>query len=119
MSETKHTPGPWRLGDGAAVSELTIVSDAVGAGYFGAIGGATQRDPHPVHGGGISQETAEANARLMIAAPELLAEARVLRCLATSPRFQAMTVSEAFEELAENGAGHDNGAAIAKAEGRP
>jgi hypothetical protein len=72
MDKTKHTPGPWRLGHPDAVSELTIVADAVGVGYYGVIGGATQRDPHPVHGGGIPQAVAEANARLMIAAPELL-----------------------------------------------
>ena len=61
--------------------------------------------------------TDEANARLIAAAPELYAEAQVLRCLATSPRFQNMTVAAALAELKANGCGHDDGAAIAKAEG--
>ena len=46
----------------------------------------------------------------------LLNEAKVLRCLATSPRFQRMSVAEALAELKINGMGHDDGAAIAQAE---
>lgn len=40
-------------------------------------------------------------------------EAGVLLCLATSPRFQGMTVREALGELANNGCGHDGGTALA------
>jgi hypothetical protein len=58
------------------------------------------------------------DSRLANAAPLLLAEAGVLRCLATSPRFQSMTVADALAELAINGCGHDGGAAIAAAEGK-
>jgi len=57
------------------------------------------------------------DASLIAAAPDLLGEAQVLRCLASSPRFQAMTVADALAELAANGCGHDGGAAIAKAKG--
>jgi hypothetical protein len=48
----------------------------------------------------------------------LMDEARILKCLASSPRFAAMTVRDALAELAENGCGHDGGAALAKAEGK-
>ena len=48
-----------------------LVADSVGRGYFSAVGHATQRDPNPVHGGGISQETARANAHLWAAAPAM------------------------------------------------
>jgi len=55
---------------------------------------------------------------LHAAAPELKTQAEILRCLATSPRFQNMTVAEALREMKDNAAGYDNGAAITKAEGR-
>ena len=48
-------------------------TESVGSGHFGSIGCATQRDPHPIHGGGISSETALANATLWSAAELLLA----------------------------------------------
>ena len=44
-------------------------------------------------------------------------QAQVLYCLATSPRFQTMTVAAALAELEANGMGHDGGAALAKANG--
>lgn len=55
--------------------------------------------------------------KLILAAPELYGEAQTLRCLATSPRLQSMTVAEALAELKLNGCGHDDGAALAKARG--
>jgi len=68
--KTKHTPGPWKISNESA-SPL-INSDAVGIGYFGNIAIAIQRDSNPVHGGGISKDTALANAKLIAAAPEML-----------------------------------------------
>lgn len=56
-----------------------------------------------VHGGD-SPEEIEANARLISAAPELRISAGTLLCLATSPRFQNMSVKDALAELVENGA---------------
>ena len=79
----------------------------------------------PVIRGWLNDETpgsADAGAidaafRLMAAAPALHSEATVLRCLASSPRFQSMTVAQAMAELANNGCGHDGGAALAAAAG--
>lgn len=51
------------------------------------------------------------------AVPDLLIEAAVLMCLASSPRFRSMTVADALAELSANGCGHDGGAALAKANG--
>ena len=48
-----------------------LVADSVGRGYFSAVGHATQRDPNPIHGGGISHETARANAHLWAASPDM------------------------------------------------
>jgi hypothetical protein len=73
--------------------------------------GVTQEDTKK------ARQRAIANARLIAAAPDLLGEAQLLRCLATSPRFQEMTVREALAELKLNGMGHDDGAALAKASG--
>jgi hypothetical protein len=75
------------------------------------------------HGGAVAmaigKDKAEctANALLISAAPQLLAEAKVLRCLVTSPRFRKMNVDEALQELRANDCGHDGGVAISKAEG--
>lgn len=98
-----HTPGPWiyqeeKSGLGGYVWHIYADSARSGA-KLPAI------------------SDTEANARLIAAAPDLYGEAQVLRCLATSPRFQTMTVAEALAELANNGCGHDGGAAIAKAGG--
>ena len=69
--ETKHTPGPWVVRDADTMCPV-IDSPNVGKGYWASLATATQRDPHPREGGGISMETARANARLIAAAPELL-----------------------------------------------
>lgn len=72
-----HIEGPW-----------TITNECVGGRLIEAgglvIGFAIQRDPHPVHGGAISREQCEANARLMAAAPAMLA---VLQELAQSAQY--------------------------------
>lgn len=70
---TKHTPGPWGIVEPSAnYASRLIKADSVGKGYYGFIATATSRDPHPVHGGGISEATAQANARLIAAAPDML-----------------------------------------------
>lgn len=62
-----HTPGPWFLIPG------DWLCPRIGApGFKRAVADAIQRDPHPVDGEGIDSATAEANARLIAAAPELL-----------------------------------------------
>lgn len=58
MSETKHTPGPWHVGDHRGI----IVYDVNGIAI------ADAKTFHGKHGEGA----AEANARLIAAAPELL-----------------------------------------------
>lgn len=69
----KHTPGPWNVrDDGMSYACPIIDAPSVGKGYFASIATATQRDPHPQHGGWISMATAEANACLIAAAPDLL-----------------------------------------------
>jgi hypothetical protein len=67
------TPGPIIVEESAG--GYVLKAESVGAGYYAGIGGATQRDPHPVHGSGISRETALANATLWAAASKGLAVA--------------------------------------------
>ena len=70
----KHTPGPWAVRDDGMDYTCPIIdSPSVGKGYYASIATATQRDPHPREGGGIPIATARANARLIAAAPDLLA----------------------------------------------
>lgn len=97
---SKHTPGPW------VANDRTVSFEGAGHRILAECGQSTY------------VRTDQANARLIAAAPDLLIEAQVLRCLATSPRFHGMTVSQALAEMKENGMGHDDGAAIAKVEGR-
>lgn len=49
-----------------------LESPDVGHGYYSGVGHATQRDPHPVHGGGVDAATARANAQLMATAWKML-----------------------------------------------
>ncbi len=90
---TPFTPGPWTARTGRANSAVYCGAYAVAIGIT-----------HPE------------DAQVIAAAPMRLAEAKVLRCLVTSRRFQGMTVAEALAELADNGCGHDDGEAIRYAE---
>jgi hypothetical protein len=68
---SKHTPGPWQISrDG-----LTIFAGTAGAGVL--IRGVEQRIPHiayiPKNGFAATLAEQQANARLIIAAPDLLA----------------------------------------------
>jgi hypothetical protein len=60
------TPGPWAIHGG----------EYTGARIDGpngrSVAHAIQRDAHPTHGQGITQSEAEANARLIAAAPDML-----------------------------------------------
>jgi hypothetical protein len=71
-----YTPGPVTIG--RTVGGYTLNAVSVGRGYYGTIGTATQRDPHPGQGGGITEAQAEANAKLWAAAPELAASLAAL-----------------------------------------
>ena len=71
MSAQKWTAGPfYTVTD---TNSPIICSNSTGTGYYSHIGTASQRDPHPIHGGGISCAEANANAQLWSAAPELYA----------------------------------------------
>ena len=75
MNKIKHTPGPW------IVSDVDTICPRIDSANGRGVAHATQRDPHPINGQGITIEEAFANARLIAAAPELLAaliEARSL-----------------------------------------
>lgn len=63
---SKHTPGPWVVSDVDTVNPRIDGQDGRGIAH------ATQRDPHPVNGQGITIEQAMANALLIAAAPDLL-----------------------------------------------
>lgn len=110
-SSAKFTPGPYSLDP---LNPLVIRSDAVGTGYYGAIATVTQRDPHPVHGGGVSQVTAEANAALFVAAPKmheaLLTTRDNIRSLNAARLDRGIAPFDAWLAVIE--------AALAKAEGR-
>lgn len=108
-AETKHTPGPLTYAE--TTGGYTIRSESVGKGYFSSVGHATQRDPNPQHGGGISHETAEANARLWSTAPDLLEALRRARSYVSM-------LCEEGHRLASRADLDAVDAAIAKAEGR-
>ena len=110
MSETKHTPGPWRVAPRSDYPEHADINvDAGTRGYVALCGKA-------------GDEEAEANARLIAAAPELLDALReTLRALE----------SHLDESCRDHGLGHRDmlcscnqhevvraRAAIAKTEGR-
>lgn len=104
-----YSPGPFSIG----------VCRSCDVELLDANGCVVARVTHPIHPhpNVDACDVQDANTRLLAAAPDLLREAGVLRCLATSPRFQAMHVREALAELAANGCGHDGGAALAAAGG--
>jgi hypothetical protein len=55
------TPGPY------IADETSIRCESVGKGYYSRFALTTQRDAHPVHGGGITQGQALANAAFFAA----------------------------------------------------
>lgn len=63
MSESKHTPGPWKV----SPTDDTVVIDATGAEVAAIDGDYNDPDTWP---------QMEANARLIAAAPDLLSEAK-------------------------------------------
>jgi hypothetical protein len=71
-TKLKHTPAPWQLTtiDGVPRRKHLMV----GAGYDGGLAVALMRTDHA----GATSETLEANARLIAAAPELLAALRYI-----------------------------------------
>lgn len=76
---SNYTPGPWTFevidySCGQIRSEAieATAGSPAGTGYYKTLATITQRDNHPVFGGGISRATMEANTRLIAAAPELL-----------------------------------------------
>jgi len=104
MSETKHTPGPWKISDGAILCQNVNAYGNFHIARFDR---------------GDSDNTGEdlANARLIAAAPELLAALKDTLCLAEAYFDTLPDDGEAQDhymtcviELARN--------AIAKAEGR-
>ena len=72
----KHTRAPITITE--VVGGFALQAESVGKGYYSNIGIAMQRDPQPLNGGGISQETAAANAKLTAASPMLRAAAGLL-----------------------------------------
>lgn len=64
MSEMKHTPGPWKFTDGTITyTQFNIETEEYHHnGFIGEIGGGNQRN-----------EEIKANAKLIAAAPDLLA----------------------------------------------
>lgn len=109
--QNAHTPGPWVPNKH---SEATVMGGPDGGRAVASCGGYSD---NRLEDSGSSENLA--NARLVAAAPDLLKEARLLRCLVSSSRFQQMTVASALAELEVNtGFSHDNGAAISKAEGK-
>lgn len=78
-----HTAGPITVTE--TTGGFTLNAPHVGKGYFGNIGSATQRDPHPREGGEISSETARANAKLWAASPAMLIALRGILAALTQP----------------------------------
>lgn len=99
MSTVNHTPGPWSVNTDAEYCGMRI--DAPNGR---SVAHAIQRDAHPVHGQGITQAEAEANGRLISAAPDL-----ILALYETTALLEACGDSNRVTKLAR--------AAIAKARG--
>lgn len=85
-----YTPGPWVVADIGANCLLVRGCVPVGESatpnqreYFSNLATVTQRDPHPMHGGGISAKETLANARLISAAPDLLEALDLITSLAS------------------------------------
>jgi hypothetical protein len=105
VSESKHTPGPWIVDTADSVRVLandtraTIVANVTGA---------------------VSNPTAIADARLIAAAPDLLAACRVFANLSEYRNLinEMAMVLRPYERDAFKAAFQSASAAIAKAEGR-
>lgn len=65
MSNQGFSPAPWKLRDSGA-GYLVLRADGWG------IANIFDRGAHPVHGGEVSTDERDCNARLIAAAPELL-----------------------------------------------
>lgn len=72
----QHTPGPWAVDKDAAIGGYRVNATNGRGVVF-----ATQRDEHPAIGQGISHAESLANARLISAAPDLLAALVEMRYL--------------------------------------
>lgn len=118
---TKHTPGPWKTED-----RRYLITDAPDEGSIGVYaGGFWIADVHGAHVGPKSRDEADANARLIAAAPELL---EALEALLQNAENKAVYISileykECFDSegnaIAEYSPEMDKArAAIAKAKGQ-
>lgn len=101
---TKPTPGPWRFHEKSGMVQ----------GEHSTYGISVVGPPHWVV---PPLNINPADVRIMAASLDLLLDAQAMHCLATSPRFQRMTVADAIAEMGANGMGYSRGAAIAKATG--
>lgn len=64
-----HTATPWTLrGDDREYMGKIIEAECMGIGHYASIGQTIQRNAHPVYGGEITQEEAEANAAFIVRA---------------------------------------------------
>jgi hypothetical protein len=74
-----HSPGNWSVVDldGKSMGIRAEISNAETpsnlANYYDSIATVMQRDPHPIYGCGITRSECKDNARLISAAPDLLA----------------------------------------------
>ena len=103
MSETKHTPGPWRAAPYSSIVGCPITAQPRPDKNSIRIAGVA---------GPIARVEIEANARLIAAAPTLLSIAKRWAALDGGRWLQERYAREKAELLA------DTAAAIAKAEGR-
>lgn len=104
---TKHTPGPWMIGYG----------EAVGIGEIYGVGIDTEPDWTPVCMLSLSEkvnEVDEANARLIAAAPDLLAALKDILCFV---EIAAMGRDQIYWDVIDDCEGAKARAAIAKATG--
>jgi hypothetical protein len=107
-SKAKHTPGPWELGHELGEGFSIVREIAPHSGQLLVV--ATSGTQKKFMGHQIDRETAQANARLIAAAPELLEACKRL-LIAHTANIQAQGYEfDAWSRLAE--------AAIAKAEGQ-
>lgn len=102
MKTTQHTPGPWRC-NGSLITAQADMALSVASIYNGGIVGNAARD----------KAEAEANARLIVAAPELLSALyeieNTIRAMQGNPQWEVF--AQKAQQLAR--------AAIAKARGTP